>query len=173
MEHAEKKVVNMNNNNNGSGMFGASKMSLMNGSVTSSNGNAYGQMPESAKVIPIFLPSQPLPESQLGVPRNGSVSGDDSGTPMNLSVRRSSDNDAIDNGYDRRNNNNDDEVVLPRPYTDRSHEDSEDQEELASNFSGEYSKASDSRLDSWSSQTHLRDQYHKTDFTVTQFTARF
>ena len=67
---------------------------------------------------------------------------------MNLSVRRSSDNDAIDNGYDRRNNNNDDEVVLPRPYTDRSHEDSEDQEELASNFSGEYSKASDSRLDS-------------------------
>jgi hypothetical protein len=81
---------------------------------------------DTAKVIPIFLPNHPLPESQLGVGRkvsNGSISGDDSVTPMNLSVRRSS--DAVDNavsGFEHHSNgsnNNNVVVVGPSSYTSR------------------------------------------------------
>ena len=149
MEHAEKKTVNNNNTN---GIFGASKLNIMNGSVTSSsNGNAFAQLSDSAKVMPIFLPNHPLPEAQLGrKSSNGSVSGDDSGTPMNLSLRRSS--DAADNAvsaFDLRssngnnnNNNNDDMNVIPSSFSSRSKDDSEDFEESASNFSGEFQPGS-------------------------------
>ena len=127
------------------------------------------QLPDTAKVIPIFLPSHPLPESQLGRKMsNGSSVGDDPVSPMNLSVRRSSDPEHrsshvtlhVNNDYDDHHrhtgNGNDDHhrhiengsvsslnnnnVVLPS-YASRSAEDSEDFEESASNFSGEYPNA--------------------------------
>ena len=114
-------------------------------------------MSDSAKVIPIFLPSHPLPECQLNDHKNV----EDSVSPMNLSVRRSSDPEARANhvtihvgsdhyeqphhGYGNamhNNNNNNNHHVLPTSYAaSRSAEDSEDFEESASNFSGEYPNA--------------------------------
>ena len=150
MEHSEKKGNNHLNNNNNS--YNEEKIVLTNGAVTSSsNGNsAFLQMSDSAKVIPIFLPNHPVPESLLSNGRkmsNGSI-GDDPVSPMNLSVRRSSDHVTLnvnnDYGYDdhatwHNNNNNN---VLPSSYpASRSAEDSEDFEESASNFSGEYPTA--------------------------------
>lgn len=160
MEHAEKKTVNNNNSGSSNGIFGAAaggKLTIMNGSVTSSSSNgSFAQLSDAAKVIPIFLPNHPLPESQLGRKSsnsNGSV--DDSVTPMNLSLRRSSDA-AADNAvgaFDLRssNNNNDDVVnVIPSSFSTRSKDDSEDFEESASNFSGEFPSgpgSSESRFD--------------------------
>lgn len=158
MEHSEKKGNNHLNNNNS---YNEEKIVLTNGAVTSSsNGNgAFLQMSDSAKVIPIFLPNHPVPESQLSNGRkmsNGSI-GDDPVSPMNLSVRRSSDPDARSNhvtlhvnndySYDdhvtsHNNNNNNNNSILPTSYAaSRSAEDSEDFEESASNFSGEYPTA--------------------------------
>ena len=116
------------------------------------------QMSDSAKVIPIFLPSHPVPESQLnGCDRKNSVV-EDPVSPMNLSVRRSSDPEAranhvtihVGNDYEQphhgygnaMHNNNNNNHVLPTSYAaSRSAEDSEDFEESASNFSGEYPNA--------------------------------
>ena len=88
---------------------------------------------------------------------NGSSAGDDPVSPMNLSVRRSSDPEHrsshvtlhVNNEYDQlnghnvavHNSNNNNNVGLPSSYASRSAEDSEDFEESASNFSGEYPNA--------------------------------
>jgi hypothetical protein len=148
MEHSEKKKLGggglMNNNN-------------QKGSPTSSNG--FVHLGESAKVIPIFLPSHPLPESQLGRKLSNGSSADDPVSPMNLSVRRSSDPETaahvtlhVSNGFEHHvteahhsANNNNNSVIIPASYAARSNDDSEDFEESASTFSGEFQNSSDAR----------------------------